>query len=172
MSRIKGLTLENIDKYLNSINLISSVDIQRIHEFFLKTQMICPDKLREIFISNYNESDGKVQFKDIWFFSDSYVIEVLNFVTEENAYLEISKIKDNICDVTIQSNSFDFSKKADNNSKLHISIYTLGGLFNCDCLAYGVNCDYLMSIYNRFIKNNISLGSGSSQTIIPVESKQ
>jgi hypothetical protein len=156
------LELEGVNEYVSSIKMVSDIDQKQVKELFFKAKFLCPDKLKSVFISNYRESDGKDQFKDIWFFSDNYVIEALNFTTEKNHKLEISVIKNNIGTVTIESTDFDFLKKAVEGSKLHIVFYTLG-IFNCDQIAYGINCDSLMNIFSRFIKNNIVSG----RTYIP-----
>ncbi len=90
-------------------------------------------------------------------FSDNYLIEALNFSTQEITKLEMTIFSHNIQSVSIEADNLDFSKKAKDVSKLHMEFYTLG-LFSCDQIAYGRNCDFLMSIYKNYIKPNIVRG--------------
>ena len=69
--------------------MISDVDIQVVKEVFAQGKVLCPEELKTIFISDYKETDGKEQFKDLWLFSDNYVIEAMNFSKQEIPKLEL-----------------------------------------------------------------------------------
>ncbi len=68
MAKGKILSWGSIKDYLKSIGIVSDVDIQRVSELFSQGKVLCPETLKNIFVSNYKESDGKEQFKDLWFF--------------------------------------------------------------------------------------------------------
>jgi hypothetical protein len=155
------LTWDNIADYLESIRMVSDVDINRVREIFSQGKIICPEELKRIFVSNYKESDGKEQFKDLWLFSDNYVIEALNFSALENVKLEMTIFNKNLLSISVEAENYDFSRKAKDESKLHIVFYTLG-IFSCDQIAYGVNCDTLMLIFNKYIKHNLVRGQSSA----------
>lgn len=160
MTKNKTLSWDSVKNYLKSIGMVSDVDIQRVRELFSQGKVLCPEQLRKIFVSNYKESDGKEQFKDLWLFSDNYVIEALNFNKQENPKLEMTIFSKNINYVSIEADNLDFSQKAKAVSKLHMEFYTLSD-FSCDQIAFGVNCDVLMSIFNTYVKHNLVRGQSS-----------
>jgi hypothetical protein len=160
MAKGNVLSWGMIKGYLKSIGMISEVDIQRVREIFSQGKVLCPEELKTIFISNYTETDGKEQFKDLWLFSDNYVIEALNFGKQETLRLEMTIFSNNIEAVTIETKNLDFSQKAKDDSRLHVEFYTLS-VFSCDQIASGRNCDALMSIYKKYVKHNLVRGQSS-----------
>lgn len=158
---VKGniLSWDSVEVYLGSIGMISDVDIQRVKDIFLQGRVLCPEELETMFISNYEEPDGKKQFKDLWLFSDKYLIESLNFSKVETPKLEMTIFSNSIHSVSFETNNFNL-KKAKDNSKLHIVFYTLTS-FSCDQIASGSNCDAMMSIYNKYVKPNLSSGQST-----------
>jgi len=159
MVKVNPLSWLSIEGYLQSIGMISDVDIQVVKEIFSQGKFLCPEELQTIFISNYKETDGKEQFKDLWLFSDNYVIEATNFSKQETPKLEMTIFSNNIQAVTFETNNLDFSQKAKDDSRLHVVFYT--SIFSCDQIASGRNCDALMSIYKKYIKNNLVRGQSS-----------
>lgn len=157
MTESNVLSWGKVENYLESIGMISDVDIQRVKEIFYQGRVLCPEELKSIFISNYQETGGKQQFKDLWLFSDNYVIEALNFSTLETVKLEMTIFSNNIQSVAFETNNLNLSQKAKDNSRLHIEFYTLSD-FSCDQIASGRNCDALMSIYKKYVKHNLVRG--------------
>ena len=160
MANVNSLSWPSIKGYLQSIGMISDVDIQVVKEIFSQGKFLCPEELKTIFISNYKETDGKEQFKDLWLFSDNYVIETINFSKQETPKLEMTIFSNNIQAVVFETNNFDFSQKAKDDSSLHVVFYTFNDC-SCDQIASGRNCDALMSIYKKYIKNNLVRGQSS-----------
>jgi len=154
MAKGNSLTWPLIKGYLQSIGMITDVDIQVVKEVFAQGKVLCPEELKTIFISNYKETDGKEQFKDLWLFSDNYVIEAMNFSKQEIPKLEMTIFSNNIQVVSFEAKNLDFSQKAKDDSSLHVIFYTYN-IFSCDQIASGRNCDALMSIYQKYIKNNL-----------------
>lgn len=151
------LSWDVIRQYLDSIAVTSNIDIERTRDLFSQAQTLCPEKLRTIFISNYVEADGKQQFKDLWMFSDSYVIEVLNFAKEEIPKLDMTIFSKNIQGVEVQAQNFNLSHHAISNSKLHIVFYMLND-YSCDQQAFGQNCNSLFSLFKKYIRPNLARG--------------
>lgn len=163
MVKNNSLKWDSVKSYLKSIGIVSDVDINRVNVLFSQGTVMCPEKLKDIFVSNYEQSNGKSQFKDLWLFSDNYVIEALNFNTMENPKLDMTIFSKNIQEVAIEANNLNFSQKARDISKLHIVFYTLGD-FSCDQIASGVNCDTLMYIFKTYIKHNLVRGRSPDLT--------
>ncbi len=160
MVKNDSLIWGNVEGYLKSIGMVSDVDIQRVKELFNQVKVLCPEELKNIFVSNYKDSDGKEQFKDFWLFSDNYVVEAQNFSIQEKPQVEMTIISKNIQSVLIEANNFDLSQKAKDVSKLHILFYTLSN-FSCDQIASGLNCDKLLDIFNTYVKHNLVRGQSS-----------
>ncbi len=160
MAKDDSLTWPLIELYLELILMSSEVDFQRVKKIFREGQFLCLEPLRDIFISNYKETDGKTQFKDLWLFSDNSVIEALNFSRQESFTLDISIFSNNIHTVSIETHNYNFSQKVKGDSRLHIVFYTLSG-FSCDHISAGPNCDVLKSIYVKYIKPNLVGGKSS-----------
>ena len=154
MTESNALHWDNIEKYLGSIGMKSDVDIQSTKGIFSQAEFLCPEELKDIFVSNYNLKDNKEQFKDIWLFSDNYVVEARNFNKKESPELELAIFSKNVQSVFIETKDFDLSKKAKNNSRLHIKFYTFSD-FSCDHIAFGSNCDTLKYIYKKYVKRNL-----------------
>jgi len=154
MAKPNLLSWNSVRKYLESIGMVSDIDIKRVRGIFDQRKVLCPEGLNKIFISNYVDTDGKDQFKDLWLFSDNFLIEVLNFSKQETLNLEITVFSKNIHGISIETNNLNIFQGAEGDSKLHITFYTRNE-FTCDQLAYGRNCDVLMSIYKKYLRPNL-----------------
>jgi len=160
MEKIDKLEWPTIEGYLERLRMQADVDITRVREIFDLGRNLCPEQLTGIFISNYVESDGKQQFKDLWLFSENYVIEVLNFSKSEMPKAEMTIFSHNICFISVEAKNYDFSKTATDDSRLHIYFHARS-LFRCDFTAFGQNCDTLKSIFEKYIKSNLARGETS-----------
>jgi hypothetical protein len=150
-----NLTWNKVNKYLSDLKIKSSSDIERAREVFELGEFMCPEALRGVFISNYRESDGKEQFKDMWFFSDNFIIESLNFIKIDIPKVEITSHSKSIFYISIETQNYNFIKEAKEDSLLHIRFMIIGR-FEIDMGATGQNCNTLRSIFERFIKSNIA----------------
>ena len=154
MTQNNSLHSIKIEEYLKSIGKPSDVDIQIIKGILSQANFLCPEELKDIFVSNYNVTDNKEQFKDVWFFSDNYLVEVRNFNKKESPILELAILSQNVQSVSIEAKDLDLSKKAKDNSWLNIKFYTFSECAS-DQVASGHNCDIIKKIYNKYIKPNI-----------------
>ncbi len=149
------LIWSKVIKYLHDLDIKSTDDIKRTREVFELSKTMCPEMLREVFISNYMESDGKEQLKDIWFFSDNFVIEALNFIRIKIPKVEITMYSNNLHYISIEYQNYNFGQKAQKDSLLHIFFHTMNQ-FVCDFKATGQNCNNLGRLFERFMKNHIT----------------
>jgi hypothetical protein len=138
----------------------AEVDFLRVTELFHQGEALCPDKLKDIFVSNYKDSDGKDQLKDLWLFSDKYIIEVQNFIRQEKPMLDMTVISKNIQNVSIEASNFDL-KKARAISKFHMTFYTYSN-FSVDQIALSLNCEKLLRIFQKYVQGNLVEGQSSS----------
>lgn len=154
MTQSNALHWDSVENYLGSIGMRSDIDIQITKEIFSQANFLCPEELKDIFVSNYNQKDDKEEFKDLWFLCDNYLIEALNFNRKESPKLEMAILSKNIQSVEMEAKDLDFSRKAEGNSRLHIILYIFSD-WVCDLIAFGNNCNNLVNIYNKYVKPNI-----------------
>jgi hypothetical protein len=157
MTKANSLSWRSVKNYLGLIGMISDIDISQVREIVNQGEILCPEELKMLFISNYKETNGKDKFKDLWLFSDNCLIEVLSFNKQETFKFDIIIFRKNIHTIAIETSNLNFSQSAKDDSKLHIEFYTLND-FSCDQLAYGRNCDVLMSIYKKYLIPNLVSG--------------
>lgn len=160
MAKSDKLNWQKIKTYLLTVEMKSSIDIERVKELFNLGKVMCPEELGEIFVSNYIESEGKEQYKDLWLFSDNYVLEVLNFARQATPTVEIIMFTDNLMYISVETKNYHFAKKAQKDSTLRVKPVTLGQ-FSCDMLATGQNCDTLYYIFKKYLKDNLTRGQSS-----------
>lgn len=161
MKKNNVLTWNTVEVYLESIGILSDIDIKRVRKLFSQAGVLCPEQLKDIFISNIKSNDGKEQFKDLWLFSDNYLIEVLNFISAEKPQMDMININKNIQVVSVEAENFELLNNAQAISKLRIQFYACN-VFNCDQVASSLNCNKLISIFNTYVKHNLVSGQASS----------
>jgi len=155
------LRWEDVLSYLEiTIGMESDLDLERVNALFNLAEHICPEELRLLFVSNYLDTAGKAQYKDLWFFSDSYVMEVLNFAKIETPVAEMTILNQNLQYISIESKDYSFKEKVKITSTLHIQTVTLGR-FECDFLATGRNCQTLHHIFDKYLQCNLVRGQSS-----------
>jgi len=84
-----------------------------------------------------------------------------NFSKQETLNLEMTILSNNIQSVSIQTTNLDLSQKAKDDSSLRVQFYAFTD-FSCDQIAFGRNCDALMSIYEKYVKHNLVRGQSSA----------
>ncbi len=161
MAKSDKLNWQEIKTYLLTIAMKSSIDIERVKELFNLGKVMCPEGLRAIFISNYVESEGKEQYKDLWLFSDNYVLEVLNFARQATPTVEMTIFTDNLMYISVETKNYQFSEKAQKDYTLNVKLVTQGR-FECDFLATGQNCDTLYYIFKKYLQSNLTRGQSSN----------
>lgn len=161
MEENRELNWDTVSGYLiRDLEMKANTDINRVQEIWRLGKNLCPEQLKAIFISNYLESVNKEQLRDLWLFSNDYVVECQNIFRMETPILEMAVYSKNIRSVKVETQKFDFSNNPTVDSKLRISFIT-HGRFGCDFLALGQNCQKLKVIYDNHIKDNIVRGQSA-----------
>ena len=139
--------------YLRSVDIVTRSLIKRIELICTLCTDMCPDKLEDIFVTDYVSKEGTREYENLWFFSKSYCLEAKKFMTEIT--LDIAPFKNNIAAWAISTQDFNF-KKASTKSRLslHLKFSTTAtsGL-TASFKASGKNCEALQSIINRYVKS-------------------
>jgi hypothetical protein len=155
------LKWEDVLAYTGTLGMQSDPDTIRVGQIFKLGAELCPEVITDIFISNYLDSDAKAQNKDLWLFSNNYVVEALNFTKLPTPTVEITVFNKNLAFLHVETKDFDFSESHKYSSVLHIITRT-NTQFGCDFIATGKNCEKLKQLFYKYMKPNmvggISLG--------------
>lgn len=131
--------------YLVSIGMAEPF-LNRVEEIIDFYETIYPNSIKDMFISEYVDNDGNRQYENIWFFSDSRLMEAKKFLMEDDfdAARRVTLRYWNI-----KKTDYDF-KRSSSKSRLTITYQTednIGGILK----ASGENCDHLKIIFMRYI---------------------
>lgn len=137
-------------KYLKSIGITETLSkrIERIYEFYRE---ICPDEIKDIFVTEYIKEDGSREYENLWFFSKKYWMEAKQFIIKDD--FDITSIQNRIYYWSIQKEDYDF-KKAGEKSRLYLHSRLDTGIGG-DFKASKQNCDYLRDIILKHVAPNL-----------------
>lgn len=160
---------EEFVTYLDSIGVTKTAQrkIEDIHAFYEK---VTPEEITAIFVTEFVNEEGRREYENLWFFTDSLVMEAKQFLTADE--YDMMALQGNVSRWVIKKQSYDF-EQASAASRLSLE-FTLGGglgLAGADLKASEANCDHLMDIFRRFVMPNLE-GSRSAASQAITESKQ
>jgi hypothetical protein len=140
-------------KYLKSIGMgdILIGRVEEIYKFYEEILTRLGDKIEDIFITDYIQSDQSRQYENILFFTSKYILEAKLFINQDD--FDITPTKKRIVYIDIKKKDYDF-KKAMDQSRLNVQIL-FGGQIECQMKASRENCDYLRDITLTHIIPNL-----------------
>lgn len=143
------MNIEFID-YLNNLNITDTLRV-RIEYIYKIFKEMCPDKIVDIFVTNYIKEDGSKEYENLWFFSTKYTMEAKNFIRIDD--FDISPIKNRINYWKITMENYNY-QSATQTSRLFLK-FRLAADVNCELKASEENCDYLRDIIQKYVKPNL-----------------
>lgn len=149
-------------RYLKEIGMRTAL-IKRIESAERAVAAVCPDQLRDLFVSEYLSQDGTRNYEHVFFFTDEHAIRVTNFLTEQT--LDIDAIAYGIVNLVITGTDFDFGETSE-KSRLTVHYHTAGGC-TADLRASKENCAYLLNVVRRWLAPNLNAQSWPSAPILP-----
>jgi len=144
--------MEQFASYLRGIGIETRAFLERIEFLYKACCEMSPEKPKDIFVSNYIQKDGKPVYESLWFFSDGYCSEAKNFLTKYD--IDITPIKRSITYWTVTMDNYRFQEKASLDSKLTLEFHLAQGIEG-EFKSEGMNCEYLASIINNYVKPNL-----------------
>ncbi len=136
-------------KYLDSIDMRAS--LERIGDIYKFYKGISPYEITDIFVSVNIKNDGSREYENLKFFSEKYIMEAKQFLTNDN--FDNTPIKNRIVHWELKKEYYDFIY-AREKSKLYLNI-TLDTGAKCDFKASRENCDHLRDIFIKHIVPNL-----------------
>jgi len=140
------------------LNYLKTLDINERSPIFKRLSLlynigkrICPDKISDIFISEYMNAGGSRQYVSFWLFSENYVLESPQFLKETN--MDIIPIKNavNYCQFNLKDYELVKSTK---DSRFTLLAYFAENAFG-EFKASGENCNKLLLIFEKYFKGNM-----------------
>ncbi len=144
---------EEFVDYLNSIGVSKTAQkkVADVHKFY---EMVTSEEITAIFVTDYVNEEGQREYENLWFFTNSLVMEAKQFLTADE--YDMVPLKGNIGRWEIKKQSYDF-EQATSASRLSLE-FTLGeGLTLAGATLRGseVNCDYLRDIFIAYVIPNL-----------------
>lgn len=136
-------------EYLKFIGIteILKKKILDIYEFY---EHVCPEKIEDIFVTEYIKDDVSREYESVWFFSEKYCMEAKSFTTVDN--FDMCSLSKAVIYLCIEKKNYDF-KKATAESRLTLGFQT-SDLMG-DIKATRENCDYLKDIFLKYFVPNL-----------------
>lgn len=136
--------------YLENIGLtkLYSERVIKIYNFY---QENCPELIEDIFITDYITEEGLREYENLWFFSANYIMEAKGFIKNDD--LDIDVLTGNVVSWRLMKDKFDLKEEPTDQSRMNL-IVSLNRRSYCDLKASRENCQYLVEIFNRYVKPN------------------
>ncbi|MCK4814490.1 hypothetical protein KA005_01865 [bacterium] len=140
--------------YYTSLGM-GSVLIEKISTIHDQFMHIVDDPPQDVVVSEYVTEDRQRQYMKACFFSDSFVYEVEDWMSESYK-IWIANLAGNIGCFCLTPRDYDFHA-ANPASRLNLECYWKSGSnFMLDIKTSWDNCTHLVAIVNKYLKPNLT----------------
>lgn len=136
--------------YLKRIGATEPV-INTVENIYKNCAEICPEEIKDIFISEYVGEEGQRIYENAWFISEKYLMEAKNFTNSEN--FDLVSFSKKINRIKINKRDYEL-KNANTKSRIELS-GIISVLITLEMKASKENCDQLMKIIKKYFVPNI-----------------
>ncbi|MGA1821916.1 MAG: hypothetical protein ACMUIG_05260 [Thermoplasmatota archaeon] len=151
-----GSMEKQIYDYIRSIGIKIDITteplLDKVHNIFKFYDMVCPEEIEEVFISQKIDPNGNIQYEDVAFFSDSYFMIARDFTRTDDFFMY--DIESNIISWNIKKRKFNF-RKARDDSMMSLTFSIRNSDFDHYLRAQGENCIKLRDLFNRYVMTNM-----------------
>lgn len=92
--------------YLNSIGINSDTLTKKVETTLRAAKRICPEGIQSIYISDWIQPEGQRAYEHLYLFTNTYIIESVNFTTDTNVNMEMTVLKDRVKYVSVKYNDY------------------------------------------------------------------
>lgn len=147
--------------YFEDLGYLSIGHKDRINLFFnhysdyILKKIKKPEEIKKIFISNIVNEDNKIEFENLWLFTENFACEITRFDLEDN--YDIAFYKNSIIRIQIKKENFSPEYNLGNTSK-DSRLYIEASIKNkLDMIfkASDINCKYLYLIFEEILLPNM-----------------
>lgn len=139
-------------EYLDSIGIYTTTLIKKVETTLRAARRICPEEIQSIYISDWIRPEGQRAYEHLYLFTNTYIIESVNFTTDTNVNMEMTVLKDRVKYVSVKYN--DYFEKANTASRLSVRFDTDSASF--ELKGAKENCNKLIEVYDKYVRPNIS----------------
>jgi len=141
------------EEYLKAINIPNAI-IGRIESLFPYIQCVCPEESTTLFVKEYLQEDGTRVYESVIFFSENFVCEAKQFVTEIN--VDVTPIKNQIHYMELKIQDYELRNPND-KSRFYLEAYFRpGSIVHLVLRASKENCDYALQVLSNILKPNLN----------------
>ena len=137
-------------EYLDDLEMAETLR-ERVDHFYRIYTKFCPEKITDIFITDLITDEGLREYESLWFFSDSYVMEALRFISEDT--FDMAVYGNGIQRWELRKQDYDL-EEAGKGSRLHLE-FRMGGDVRGILKAARENCDHLRDVFAKHILPNM-----------------
>jgi len=139
-------------EYLDSIEINTATLIKKVETTLRAARKICPEEIQSIYVSDWIQPEGQRAYEHLYLFTNTYIIESVNFTTDTNVNMEMTVLKDRVKYVSVKYN--DYFEKANTASRLSVRFDTDSASF--ELKGAKENCNKLIEVYDKYVRPNIS----------------
>lgn len=152
---------ELYNSYVEDLRYISEGQINKINLFYnhynndILDAVDKKEKICNIFITNIVNEDKKIEYENLWFFTQNYACELHKFELED--YYDIAYFKNKIHFMEIKKENYfpeNNIRETNKESRLFVEAHLANGL-NLTLKASDVNCYYLYRILKEILLPNV-----------------
>lgn len=137
--------------YLEKTVGLTELFLERAQDAIKFYNTLYPDRIENIFVSEYIDGEGKRQYESLWIFTGNLAGEAKQFLTEDS--FDSTPLKNRVVWWELKRTDFD-GEKATDDSRMTIRV-----TFDTDIegilKASGENCMQLQKIFNQHLFQNL-----------------
>lgn len=146
--------MKDFSDYYKSLGM-GPVLIEKMSAIQDQFMHIVDDPPQDVVVSEYVTDDGQRQYLGAFFFSNKFVYEVENLMSEQPK-LWIAKLADNIGSLGLTPRDYDFHE-AKPASRLNLECqWHRGTSFELNIKTSGENCSHLLQIITKYLKPSLA----------------
>jgi len=140
--------MRSFEEYFSAIGVGEPIQ-KRISEILGKIKKLNLNvDFTDVSINEYLDKDGIRHFTDIRFYSNNIIVNVADFLIEDDFY--VSGACKNILTLKVQAKNYDFVQ-ANESSRLRIIGFLVERPVKIELNGTGTNCDYMFDIYKKHL---------------------
>jgi hypothetical protein len=142
--------MNNLSFYFDEMKLAHSLQ-ETVNRIKAAAEFICPEPIKDIFISNYRKTDNSIDYESVWFFSDTFCLEAVGIYADDFS-IDITPIS--AMRLYYAPTNFDLVTAPTDLSTLSIECSMVGadGSFK----AVGKNCSILLNIIKKYFLTKLN----------------
>jgi len=125
----------------------------RIESILAQIRAMCPEELKDIFVSDLVQQDGTRIYQSLWTFSDSFASEA--FLAPDGVVsFDLVRHRANVTRIEIEMKDFGWDSPPTELSRLTINVSFTEGI-RAHLQAAGLNCEMLRHVCVQYLSTGL-----------------